>query len=183
MKNMKEIKLTQDKLAIVDDEDFERVNQYKWCYMHDGRVSHTFHTGYKDLTKPKRPFNQKNKTIRLHRFILNFPEGMEIDHINGNVLDNRKTNLRICNHSQNLKNCKISKNNTSGYKGITWRKDCNKWFAYIVVNYKQIGLGYFFNKLDAATAYNVAAKKYHGEFARLNLSKDIKKDDEIQDLI
>ena len=103
---------------------------------------------------------------RLHHVILNTKN--LTDHINGNPLDNRKNNLRICSVNQNARNSKRPINNTSGFKGVTWHIHVKKWKATIGVNSQNIHLGYFDNKIEAARAYNQAAKKYHGEFARFN---------------
>lgn len=111
----------------------------------------------------------ENKNGRkLHRLIMNAPNGMAVDHINGNIADNRKSNLRICVNSENLRNRGAQRNNTSGYKGVSWCKQSNKWRSSICLNKKRIYLGLFTNKLDAANAYNQAAIKYFGEFAFLN---------------
>ena len=92
----------------------------------------------------------------------------EVDHRNGNKLDNRKSNLRICSRSENQMNRGKQKNNTSGFKGVSQIKMNQKWVAYIKVNYKRIYIGCFLKKVDAARAYNMAALKYHGEFGLLN---------------
>jgi hypothetical protein len=149
---MKRIKLTQGKYALVDDEDYDRVKRLKWCYS-QGYALHSTHPSGK---------------IYLHRFVMNTPEGMSTDHINGDVLDNRKCNLRVCTHKQNLRNQKLNTANTSGYKGVSWCKRTKKWKAYICVNDKGIYGGYFIIKIDAARRYDELALKYFGEFARLN---------------
>lgn len=150
---MKEIKLTQGKVAIVDDEDYERINKHKWCCI----------GGYAGR-------NINGKHYYLHWEIIGKPKkGLEIDHTNKNKLDNRKSNLRICNRSQNNRNVFTNKSNKSGYKGVIWLKQNKKWMAQITFNYKRIYLGLFTNKLDAAKAYNDAARRYHKEFSSLNL--------------
>lgn len=95
-------------------------------------------------------------------------KGKQIDHRDGNGLNNQIENLRLVNNQQN--NCNKNKqiNNSSGYKSVSWSKIANKWRAYIVLNKQQIHLGYFTEIIDAANAYNIAAIKYHGEFAKLN---------------
>ena len=88
-----------------------------------------------------------------------------IDHINGNRADNRICNLRLVNQSQNVANSKLSKANTSGCKGVTWRKDTNKWAAGLMLNYKRISLGSFKTKEEAAEAYKKGAMQHFGEYA------------------
>jgi len=148
---MKYIKLYKGQLAIVDDEDFKLANNYKWYMNKRGYVKGMIG----DTTKS------------LHRIIMGEPSG-NVDHINGNKLDNRQSNLRICNQSQNCANSKIPKNNTSGYKGVHWNKALKKWQSYIMVRRKRIHLGYFYIREQAGKAYNDAAVEYFGEFARLN---------------
>jgi hypothetical protein len=94
--------------------------------------------------------------------------GLQVDHINGNTLDNRKFNLRICTAAENTKNTKLKSSNTSGYKGVAWHTGTNKWRAYIVLDNRQKHLGLFKTKEEAALSYNEAALKYHKSFARLN---------------
>jgi len=91
-----------------------------------------------------------------------------IDHIDGNGLNNKIENLRECTQSQNIANSKIGKANTSGFKGVTYRKDTNKWQAAIMLNGKHISLGSYEEKEDAAKAYDNSAKKLRGEFAKTN---------------
>lgn len=146
------INLTKGKFAIIDEEDFEKVNQYKW------------HTVIHDYAARK----ENKKSILMHRFILNVPINKEIDHINRNGLDNRKVNLRICSHIENSWNTDKKKNNKSGYKGVFFIKRLNLWIARISINQKSITLGYFKTKDEAAKMYNNYAKKYFGEFAYLN---------------
>lgn len=109
------------------------------------------------------------KLLYLHRVILNPVDGQMVDHINHDKLDNRRSNLRICTNRQNTSNQQLRSKNTSGYKGVVWFKDRQKWRAGIKVNYKFKHLGYFDDILEAAKAYDVAARKYFGEFAKLNL--------------
>ena len=136
-------------INIIDKEDYEKVKNGKMSITKDGYCWST-------------------KVGLLHRFIMDCPEGMDVDHENHNTLDNRKVNLKICTRTQNSRNMSIPKNNTSGYKGVTWDKRCNKWMAQIMINRKNIFLGYFDDKVEAARAYNDAAIKHFGEFALLN---------------
>lgn len=149
---MKKIKLTKNKVALVDDVDFDLLNKYNWWYHKSGYALRI----------------ENKKTIRMHRVIANCPENKEIDHINGNRMDNRKINLRICTSSQNSKNRKLQKNNKSGYKGVSYRKRDKKWIVYICVNRKNKYIGIFKNIKDASNAYNIAAVQYYKEFANLN---------------
>ncbi len=160
---MKEIQLTQGKVALVDDEDYEYLNQYKW---YANKNANTFYA-VRNLS-----INKKNDSkIFMHRFITNnMNPKMHTDHFNGNGLDNRKINLRICTNSQNAMNQTKQINNTSGYKGVTYFKNTSnkKWMAAITVNKKRFYLGVYIDIKDAARAYNEAAIKLYGEFAKLN---------------
>lgn len=91
----------------------------------------------------------------------------EVDHINGDTLDNRRCNLRLCRRIQNARNVK-KKSGSSQYKGVTWLRWCERWMARITVNYRQIILGYFTDETKAAKAYDEAARKHFGEFAKTN---------------
>ena len=156
----KEIQLTQGKVAIVDDEDYDYLMQWKW-YVCNKR--------YKFYAVRNIPIsNNKQTIISMHRLIMKPDKGMVIDHLDGNPLNNQKNNLRICTHSDNMRNCKISIKNTSGYKGVSFLKKKNTYKSAIKFNKKTIYLGLFTNPVDAARAYNAAALKYHGEFAHLN---------------
>jgi len=105
--------------------------------------------------------------IKLHQFIINPPNNMQVDHVSGDTLDNRKVNLRICSHAENQQNRKKGKNNTSGYKGVYFHCGKRKWRTTICVNKKRIYLGYFDTPEEAHEAYCEASKKYHGEFGRI----------------
>lgn len=109
----------------------------------------------------------------LHRIILNLDIGdkLHVDHIDGDSLNNCKSNLRICTHQQNRCNSKISSNNSSGYKGVDFLKNRGVYRARIKYKYKEHHLGCFDSAWDAAEAYNKAARKYFGEFANLNEKK------------
>ena len=144
---MKKIKLTKGKYALVDDKDFNWLSQRRWHYS----------VGYAMR-------RDKNIILLMHRIILNTPKGLETDHLNENRLDNRRKNLRICTKSQNIMNKGFQKNNTSGFKGVFWRKDRSKWKVRIGQKY----VGLFSDKIQAARAYDRKAKELFGEFARLN---------------
>lgn len=146
---MKQIKLTQNKFALVDDGDFEILNQCKWQF-----------GGHRYAV---RTINHSQK-LYMHRFLLNAPKGIEVDHINGNELDNRRCNLRTVTRRQNQLNAKSHLNSLSGLKGVYLRKKDNKWVVYIQTKF----IGSFSAKIEAARAYDEAATKYYGEFGRLN---------------
>lgn len=147
--------------AIVDDEDYERINQYKWYPQKIG----------KNIYACRREHITRNKGnyILMHRYILDYIGDSYVDHKDGDGLDNRKENLRLCTKNQNHYNSCVRSDNTSGYKGVYYHKGAKKWMAYITKDQKRIHLGLHKNKEDAAVAYNKAAEEYFGEFARLNV--------------
>jgi len=155
---MKIIKLTKGALTIVDDEDYILLSKNKW-HLHSG--------GYASC-KGTRVNNPKRSSIYMHRLIMGCPKDMEIDHINGNKLDNRRRNLRICTTSQNAMNRTIQSNNTSGHKGVSWCKTHKIWKCYIRKQNKTIHLGHYKNIEDAKKTYVKANKIYHGDFGRIN---------------
>lgn len=165
---MKKITLSKGKyktFAIIDDEDFERVNLYSWSV----DFSRSVHTAYAE-TNIKKP-NGKKTTLYLHRLILNPGPNLEVDHINGNGLDNRKENLRVATRNENARNLPKQKRNTSGFKGVDWHKPTQKWRAKLSHNSKTIHLGLFDNPRHAAICYDLWALFFYGEYARLNFSK------------
>ena len=164
---MKKIELTQGKFAIVDDDDYEYLKQYKWFASTGGKRGKFYAVrGEKNAGK--------YRLILMHRVINNTPNGMVTDHINLNTLDNRKANLRSCSTRENSYNRPIHKNNKLGYKGVyvntsyKGRKKYKYISARIIVNNRRIHLGNFDTIQSAAKAYNKAALKYHGEYAQLN---------------
>jgi hypothetical protein len=159
---MIEIPLTQNKVALIDDEDWKLISQHKW---HARKQNKTFYAATNISIG-----NGKQKIIRMHRLIMQALPGQEVDHKNNNGLDNRKDNLRFCTRTQNHQNRKNTRG-TSEYKGVAWRNSRNKWMAYIVHDKKQTFLGYFSSEEDAAKEYDKAALKYFGEFARLNFER------------
>lgn len=112
------------------------------------------------------------KTVRLHRIVMQAPTGMEVDHINGIRTDNRKENLRLCTTAENRRNSRIRNDGKSGYKGVSFfsnpQKRKKRWEAYINVDGKRIKLGYFKTAIEAARAYDTAAKKHFGDYAKIN---------------
>ena len=155
---MKKIELTKGKVALVDDDDFDELSKHKWCVSKDGNNFYAIRSIKID---------GKKRTVKMHRVIMQTPKGMDTDHIDHDGLDNRKENLRICTHTENLMNTGKYKNNVSGYKGVSWDNSRSKWKSQIKFNKKIIILGRFTDKEEAYKAYCEAAKKYHGEFNNL----------------
>ena len=155
---MKEIKLSQNKVALVDDEDFEYLNQFKWYAL---KKSNTYYA-----VRNIRLANGKQTSIRMHRVILNVPKGMETDHKNQNGLDNQRENLRICTRQENAMNGSSHKDSSSKFKGVSWYD--RKWHSQI--EYKGVSkhLGGFLLENEAALSYNKKAIELFGEFAKLN---------------
>jgi hypothetical protein len=149
---MKKILLTQNRFTLVDDEDFEKLNKYNWCVSSGYAVGGTNRNGH----------------FKMHRIILGVKRGQEVDHIDGNRLNNQKSNLRIASRTQNQMNRKIQINNHSGFKGVSWCKRTKKWLVQIRVKTKTIFLGYFEERIDAANVYNETAKRFFGQYAKLN---------------
>lgn len=137
---------------LFDISDFEKVEKYKWYGVKEYAEAYDIKT---------------NKNFKMHNLLLNPEEGKVIDHINRDPSDNRRNNLRICNQQQNVFNTR-GKNHTSVYKGVSWQKSRNKWFAVIGINGKTYNLGRYNNEIDAAKAYNKKAIELFGEFAYLN---------------
>ena len=164
---MKEIKLSNGAIAIVDDEDYESLSLHKWHPSKDRDLCYAIRASFS---------GGKRKTERMHRVIMGATDNeTHVDHKNQNGLDNRKENLRLCTISQNRSNSRPNKNSSSQYKGVT-KDHPNKWLAQITVNYKNHNLGRFKIEKDAALAYDKAAYKYFKEFAYLNFPKKKKKE-------
>jgi len=157
------IKLTQNKYAIVDSDDYSRLAKYKWYAARNAHLFYAVRGRWCSATQ------KRTKTILMHRLIINVPPGFVVDHINHNGLDNRKANLRLATQAQNTCYARYPKNNTSSkYRGVWFNKQTKKWRATIAVNRKRKQIGYFKNEIEAAKAYDNAARKYHGAFAVLN---------------
>ena len=145
--------------VLIDEGDWELVSQYNW-YLWSGNTHNTLYA-------------KTNKLGYLHRLVLDAPPGTMIDHANGNGLDNRKANLRFCDKAQNQANQRRNNSNSSGYKGVARvSKTSSKWRAYIRNDYKQIHLGNFTLKEEAARAYDAKAIELFGEYASLNFPEE-----------
>lgn len=146
---MKKVPLNLRLYATVDDEDYELVSKYNW----------TFNNGYAKT-------HIKNKDVKMHRLIMGFPD-MDIDHIDGDGLDNRKINLRLVTSSQNHYNARLYVSNKSGYKGVYLDgSKVNPWRAFIGVEGRRINLGHFKTFEEAKEARREAELLYHGDYAR-----------------
>ena len=149
---MAEIKLNRGLVALVDEEDLPRLSSRKWraLTMHK-QERYTY------------AISSDSRSTPMARFITNAPAGMVVDHINGNRLDNRKANLRVCTHAQNMRNRALA---GGRWKGLC--KDRGRWRVVVVVDRKRHRIGTFDTQEEAARAYDAAALRLHGEFARLN---------------
>jgi len=165
---MKTIQLTQGQVALVDDEDFERVNQFKW-YAHKKKSSYY-------AVRQVRQTNRKQKMCFLHRFIMDTPDGILTDHRDHDGLNNQKYNLRNCTKYQNNCNKNKAKDKSSIYKGVSLVSKRKKYIAHIRINRKIVHLGYFpltpEGEILAAKAYDDKASEHFGEFAQLNFSTE-----------
>ena len=157
----KEIPLSQGRVAMVDDEDFERLNQHKWCvHQKDG-----IYYALRHFTKS----NGKKTMKFMHREILELGDHIPcVDHIDRDGLNNRRNNLRLATNSQNFMNKIAHRNASSAFKGVRWHKRDNVWTAQITLNKKYVHIGQFRDEMEAARAYDRKAKELFGEYARLN---------------
>ena len=152
---MKHIPLTQGKFAIVDDEDYDFLMQWRWHAQKDGNTYYAIRTE-----------NSTGAKVLMHRVILQVPRDMLTDHVNFDGLDNRRANIRQCSVAQNQYNRPPRKGCVSKYKGVSWNR--GRWHAEIKRQGKTVNLGRFDTEIDAAKAYDAKAKEIQGEFAYLN---------------
>ena len=147
--NIAECKTTNGHIFYIDKDDIEKALQYTWCLSK---------TGYLVA-------NIKHKVTKLHRYLLDCKDNEFVDHIDGNPRNNSRLNLRLCNQTQNTKNVKLKKNNSSGYPGISYLTNIGKFRVRIMVNRKEIALGRY-NTFEEALKVRVnAEKKYFKQFA------------------
>lgn len=158
-----EIPLSKGRVSLIDDADWPEVRAYCWHISsdHKGRTGYAVSSGSRG--KPPLP---------LHRLLMNPAKGEVVDHINGDTLDNRRANLRVCTAAENLRNRRRSINNTSGYKGVTKQKGSTTWRVALTIGGKPIALGAYPTAIEAAIAYDKAARVHHGEFASLNFKAE-----------
>ena len=157
--------LSQNKFAIVDAADYNRLNKYKWCLSKIPRTNYALTRIKARRVKGKLT---KRKAMLMHRFILNAPRHLVVDHKNHNGLDNRKQNLRLCTRAENNRNRRTFRKGTSKYKGVSWDKKRKLFLAAIRCNGKYYNLGRFKSEIEAAKAYDKKARELFGEFACLN---------------
>lgn len=157
---MAEIMLTRGYVAIVDDADYAWLSQWKWHATSAG------HGGCYAIRGGAGPIGARGTALRMHREIVRAPADLQVDHINGDTLDNRRENLRCCTHSENARNRGPKQGTLAGLKGVD--RSGRNWRARIWADGKSRMLGMFATPQEAAAAYDKAARDLHGEFARLN---------------
>jgi hypothetical protein len=163
---VRQVPLSQGLFAIVDDADAPRVSAYLW----HARWNETAQTHYAQTNVKKD--DGSSTTLQMHRFLMNAPDGVQVDHRNHDGLNNTRENLRLSTRGQNQHNRKVRKSTRSGFKGVSFHKGQGKWCAYINFEKKRVNLGYFTDAKDAARAYNAKARELFGEFASVNPGVD-----------
>ena len=168
---MKEIKLGRSNLvALVDDEDYERVNAIKWHVHKKDNINYAINRLY--ISDRKENGLKKSTKVSLHRYILGINDKtVFVDHKDHNGLNNTRNNLRIATPHENNRNTRKMVNCSSIYKGVSWLPCRNRWKASIYINKKNKQIGLFKNELDAGKAYDKMAKIHFGEFAFLNFKE------------
>lgn len=163
---MVEVSLTKGQVALIDDEDAERVLRHRWYVVRNEKGRRYY--AYRNARR-KRGY----RTVSMHRFILNAPPGAQVDHINRDGLDNRRSNLSLATASQNHWNSGRQINNKTGFKGVYWCKKDKRFRAVIKRYGAQRCVGGFSTAIEAARAYDAAARLLFGEFARLNFPNEV----------
>jgi len=166
---MKQVPLSREQVATVDDCDFEWLSEFKWCALWKTNTQ----SFYAVRHIPTGPDHPKRQLLSMHNAIWEhhngpIPDGLTIDHIDRTSLNNRQSNLRIATHSQQKQNQRLRSTNTSGYRGVHWDKSSGRWRSQIKIDGKQIWLGHFTDPADAARAFDVAALQRDPTFAQLN---------------
>lgn len=170
-----EIPLTQGQVAMVSPCDFERLNQFKWYAFFD-KSRKCYIVRRNDYSQSTKEMNWRSRTLLMHRVVLELEPGRVpmVDHVDGNTLNNTRTNLRECTHRQNMYNSRKRRRAFTGevpsskYKGVTWCKRDKIFIGNIRTPGKTVCVGYFKDEIECARAYDKAAREFHGEFARLN---------------
>lgn len=157
----REIPLSRGFVAVVDAEDYERLAVFKWSAL----VNRGSLTVYAVR-------HEGGRSILMHRFILGLQGGPEVDHVDRDGLNNRRGNLRLATHATNMLNRRRQKNNTSGFRGVTWDKQTCRWMAYTTKDRRYITFGRFDDLVEAALARDAGVLAVHGQFAQLNFPKE-----------
>lgn len=157
---MKQIQLTKGQVALIDDEDFDDISQYRWFAVAPRQKDYT-HSWYA-ATKTG------GRNISMHQLLMNPPIGSCADHIDHNGLNNRRSNLRITTTRENSWNTNKHKNCTSKFKGVAWNREKSKWQVRICINGKEKHLGWFHNEIEGANLYDFVAIQFFGPFAKVN---------------
>jgi hypothetical protein len=159
MSEYKTIPLTLGQMARVDAEDYEALACFKWQALWSPDVR-SFYAGR----------SAQHGVRQMHRVILGLTvgDGLKVDHINHDTLDNRRENIRVATNAENCRNQRIRSDNKTGFRGVVWREEMQKYRAHIRTNGVRVNLGHFDTAEDAALAYNAAAIKHHGAFALIN---------------
>ena len=156
------IPLTRGRVALVDECDHEMLSFWNWSFMK---------VGYAQAWVGSSMYDRRKSTM--HRVIMLPDPSQQVDHINGDRLDNRRCNLRLCSGRENQMNRKKSSGKSSSYKGVSFFPRTGRWASRIKVHGRNLHLGYFVSEKDAALAYDAAALHHFGEFARLNFSDEV----------
>lgn len=158
---MKEIKLTQGRVTLVDDDDYEYLSQWKWRAHRDG-------CNWYAIRNVK--IEGKRTTIKMHQSLIGNKPGLVIDHIDGDGLNNQRSNLQHVRQKDNVRKQR-RRGGTSSFRGVYWHKNAKKWRAQIQIDRKSYHLGLFSEEKDAAREYDAAAREHFGEFANLNFTE------------
>jgi hypothetical protein len=156
---MRQIHLTQGLVALVDDADYDELNQHKWHAHRSGNGWYAQRHGFR---------GNKRCILHMHREVMLPPDAMQVDHANGNGLDNQRSNLRICTHAENVRNGRKRRPGSSRFRGVTHNKRLGKWVAQICVNFQKMHLGVFDTEREAAFEYALAALVHFGAFTPIN---------------